>query len=72
MLWIDAGGGVDLKAVVGVACILKQAVHGVEHLVGQGEEPLAGGAAIVQPLLPTEYDVEPSTEVLRLESHDLE
>ncbi len=71
MLRIDPGGGVDLEAVVGVPSVLKQAVHGVEHLVGEGEEPFPGRTTIVQTLFPSEHNVEPSTEVLRLEPHDL-
>lgn len=39
---VDGGGGVDLQAVVVLAGILEEAVHGVEHLVGQKEEPLPG------------------------------
>lgn len=31
---VDVGGGVYLKAVVVFASVLKQAVHGVQHLVG--------------------------------------
>ena len=54
---VDGGGGVDLKHVVVLSRVLKQAVHGVEHLVGELEEPLPGGAAVVQPLLPTKHNV---------------
>lgn len=39
---VDGGGRVDLQAVVVLASILKEAVHGVEHLVRQEEEPLPG------------------------------
>lgn len=39
---VDGGGGVDLQAVVVLARVLEEAVHGVEHLVGQEEEPLPG------------------------------
>lgn len=39
---VDGGGRVDLQAVVALAGVLKQAVHGVQHLVGQQEEPLPG------------------------------
>lgn len=42
MVRVDGGGRVDLQAVVVLAGILKEAVHGVEHLVGQEEEPLPG------------------------------
>ena len=51
--------------------VLKQAVHGVQHLMRQVEEPLPGGATVVQPLLPTEHNVQPATQVLGLETHDL-
>ena len=40
VVWVDTGGRVDLKTVVAVAGILKQAVHGVQHVVGQVEKPL--------------------------------
>lgn len=39
---VDGGGGVNLQAVVALASVLKQTVHGVEHLVGQQEEPFSG------------------------------
>ena len=39
---VDGGGRVDLQTVVVLAGVLEQAVHGVEHLVGQQEEPLPG------------------------------
>lgn len=39
---VDGGGGVDLQAVVVLARVLEEAVHGVEHLMGQQEEPLPG------------------------------
>ena len=54
-----------------VPCVLKEAVHGIEHLVGEIEEPLPGRSTVVQPFLPLEDDVQPSSEVLRLESHYL-
>ena len=43
MVRVDGGGGVDLQTVVALAGVLKQTVHGVEHLVGQQEEPLPEG-----------------------------
>lgn len=39
---VDGGGWVNLQAVVALASILKQAVHGIQHFVGQQEEPLSG------------------------------
>lgn len=39
---IDVGGGVDLETVVIFTGIFKQAVHGVQDLMGQQEEPLPG------------------------------
>lgn len=42
MVRVDGGGRVDLQAVVVLSSVLKEAVHGVEHLVGQEEEPLPG------------------------------
>ena len=43
---VDGGGGVDLQTVVALAGVLKQTVHGVEHLVGQQEEPLSARGVI--------------------------
>ena len=40
MLWVDAGCRVDLQGVTVLAGVLEQTVHGVQHLVGQVEEPL--------------------------------
>lgn len=40
MVGVDGGSRVDLQTVVVLAGVFKQAVHGVEHLVGQQEEPL--------------------------------
>ena len=37
---VDGGGRVDLQAIVIVVGVLKQAVHGVQHIVGQVEKPL--------------------------------
>lgn len=37
---VDGGGRVDLQAVVVLAGIFKETVHGVQDLVGQQEEPL--------------------------------
>lgn len=37
---VDGGGRVDLQAVVVLAGVFKQTVHGVQNLVGQQEEPL--------------------------------
>lgn len=37
---VDGGGWVDLQTVIVLASILKQTVHGVQHLVGQQKEPL--------------------------------
>lgn len=38
---VDGRGRVDLQTVVALAGVLEQAVHGVEDLVGQQEEPFA-------------------------------
>ena len=43
VVWIDGGGGVDLETVVVLASVLEQTVHGVQHLMGEQEEPLSGG-----------------------------
>lgn len=37
---VDVGRGVDLQTVVVFAGVFKQAVHGVQNLMGQKEEPL--------------------------------
>ena len=39
---VDVGGGVDLKTVVVLVGVLEEAVHGVEDLVGEQEEPFPG------------------------------
>lgn len=36
---VDVGGRVDLETVVIFTGIFKQTVHGVQHLMGQQEEP---------------------------------
>lgn len=41
VVWVDGWGRVDLQAVVALAGILKQTVHGVQHFMGQQEEPLS-------------------------------
>lgn len=41
MVGVDGGGRVNLQAVVALAGVLKQAVHGVQHFVGQQEEPFS-------------------------------
>lgn len=42
VVWVDGRGRVDLQAVVVLTSVLKKAVHGVEHFMGQEEEPLPG------------------------------
>lgn len=37
---VDVGSRVDLKTVVIFTSVFKQAVHGVQNLMGQKEEPL--------------------------------
>lgn len=41
MVGVDGGGRVNLQAVVALASVLKQAVHGIQHFVGQQEEPFS-------------------------------
>lgn len=41
MVWVDGRCRVDLQAVVTFAGILEQTVHGVQHFVGQQEEPFS-------------------------------
>ncbi len=43
MVRVDGGGRVDLQTVVVLAGVFEQTVHGVQHLVGQQEEPLPAG-----------------------------
>lgn len=38
---VDAGGCIDLQTVVTGAGILKQAIHGIEDIMGQVEKPLS-------------------------------
>lgn len=42
MVGVDGGRGVDLQAVVALARVLEQAVHGVQHLVREQEKPFSG------------------------------
>lgn len=71
MFGVNGGGGVNLQHIVVFSSIFKETVHWVEHLVGQLEEPLPGGATVVQSLFTTEYNVETPAEILRLEPHYL-
>lgn len=41
VVWVDGRGRVDLQAVVALAGVLKQTVHGVQDFVGQQEEPFS-------------------------------
>lgn len=51
--------------------VFKEAVVGVEHLLGEEEEPLPGHAAVVQALLRLELDPQPRLQhVGPLEGHD--
>ena len=43
MVRVDTRGRVNLQAVVTVACILKQAIHWVQNIMGHMEEPLSEG-----------------------------
>ena len=36
---VDVGGRVDLQTVVVLAGVLKQTVHGIQHFMGEQEEP---------------------------------
>ena len=38
---VDSRGRVDLQTVVALTGVLKQTVHGVQHFMGQQEEPLS-------------------------------
>ena len=51
---VDGGGRVDLQTIVVLAGVLEQAVHGVEHLVGEQEEPLSVGEGERRPSEPRE------------------
>lgn len=48
VVWVDIGGRVDLETVVIFTSIFKQAVHGVQNLMGQQEEPLPGREVITE------------------------
>lgn len=41
MVGVDGRGRVDLQAVVTLAGVLEQTVHGVQDFVGQQEEPFS-------------------------------
>jgi hypothetical protein len=41
MVWVDVRGRINLQTVVVIAGVLKQAVHGVQHVMGQVEKPLS-------------------------------
>lgn len=71
MVGVDVGGGVNLEAVVVLVCVLEETVHGVEHLVRQQEEPLAGNTAVVETLLATEDYVQPAAQLIGRKTHDL-
>ena len=43
MVGVDGRGGVDLQAVVILVGVFKQAVHGIEDLMGEHEKPLPEG-----------------------------
>lgn len=49
MLGVDAGVGVDLKGIVIVGRVLKQAVKGVEHLVRKEEKEFSGTVLVLLP-----------------------
>lgn len=66
-----------LRKKVGQTCaglrgrVFKQAVVGVEHLLGEEEEPLPGHAAVVQAFLRLKLDPQPRLQnVGPLEGHD--
>lgn len=68
---VDTRLRIDLKGVVVVSRVLKETVVGVEHLMGQQEEPLPGHTTIVKTLLSLELDEQPLFQVLWLQPHDL-
>jgi hypothetical protein len=51
MVGIDIAGRIDLQAVVVLVGVLEEAVHRVQHLVGDSEEPFACHTPIIQTLL---------------------
>jgi len=59
VIGIDVRSGIDLKTVVVLVSVLKEAVHRIEDFVGEQEEPLSGDPAVVEPFLSAEDDVEP-------------
>ena len=68
---IDVGGRVDLEAVVVLGRVLEEAVHGIEDLVRDEEEPLARHAAVVEALLALEREKELAAQVVRGQLGDL-
>lgn len=71
MVGIDIARRVDLQRVVGLVGVLEQAVHGIQHLVRQQEEPFAAHPAVVQAFLAAEDDVKAPAQLVSRESHDL-
>ena len=71
VIGIDVRSGIDLKTVVVLVSVLKEAVHRIEDFVGEQEEPLSGDPAVVEPFLSAEDDVEPPAELVGRKAHDL-
>lgn len=51
VVWVDGRSWVDLQAVVVLTGVFKQAVHGVQHLVGHQEEPLPTGDVLLHHIM---------------------
>lgn len=71
MVGVDFGGRIDLERIIVLVGVLEEAVHGVEDLVRQLEEPLPRHASKVQPVFPSEDDEQSSAKFVRGQSHHL-
>lgn len=64
MLRVDARVRVDLKSIVVVRRVLKQAVERIEHLVRKQEKEFSRQSSIVQTILSVKLDHQPLLEIL--------
>ena len=71
MVRIDERSRVDLQRIVARVGILKQAVHRVQHFMGEQEEPLPGHTPVVQAVFALELDVETAAQVVGVFAQNL-
>jgi hypothetical protein len=57
MVRVNKGRSVDLEAVVVLVGVLEQAVHWVQHLMGQQKEPFPCYSSIVKAFLSSENNI---------------